>query len=782
MRETHSEPILESQTNSNEKQTGTGHSTAALAPPGYGIDFLDSQRLAASAGLPGHLKTGVERLSGLSLSDVRVHYNSPKPQQLQALAYAHGSDIHLGPGQEKHLAHEAWHVVQQKQGLSPTTLQMKGGPASGDQKLEAEADKQGAQAAQQAAQPDAVHADPASNRNDGLAASVKENIINGRYANNGQYTVSSSSKTVKKTVETWRLGKKVKNEVENTETSIDSIFVNKDLQQAKEYLDKHWAPSIDIGKSTGGSGDTKGKHIEMPNWVYDYQNKLAAQKPRDYQAKSWEKNSNPAWNQDSFLAQRILEAFLREWHRKELPDLKAIPSNLEELYKRGGVSEKAYGNAQAQLLGDPNVFGWCGPASYNAVVLGLFRNGLRFKTGKALMTAALIEKQNKQQASFIKNSIKWKNKNLSEDELQSQYQAELSRMAFMAEINAQAAFFIANDTSKSKGWLKTGRFVSGDMAYAKYDLKPGDIITQALMNGSPVSGHVLTVVKEERNADFKGVPGTAVSTVYGISGNAGSIGGGSVKIEKFTREMPPENLKSDLNAMSSLGNRMTVAVDARKQTENAERARLAKEQSVAPHKVAQQDIAKAADAKQIENKTALQAELKVLEEDFRSKTGMSYDDFLKAKTTPNPTQRPLITSIGRLRLKIRSINDFTAVPMEAAAKKIPYAPSSPYYSDSTASGAGKFRPNAAGSMWITTIIKAAEFADAHKINAELNLDGEAREKKLKEMGLDPNMTAEKFKEKIYDKYGMEALPGPVATLWPGAIEAIEGQGLAKDYG
>ncbi|NEQ83619.1 MAG: DUF4157 domain-containing protein, partial [Moorea sp. SIO2I5] len=38
------------------------------------------------------------------------------PAQLQAMAYAQGTEIHVGPGQEKHLAHEAWHVVQQKQG------------------------------------------------------------------------------------------------------------------------------------------------------------------------------------------------------------------------------------------------------------------------------------------------------------------------------------------------------------------------------------------------------------------------------------------------------------------------------------------------------------------------------------------------------------------------------------------------------------------------------------------------------------------------------------------
>jgi hypothetical protein len=91
-------------------------------------------------GLPDTLKAGVESLSGLSLDDVHVHYNSSKPAQLEALAYTQGTDIHVGQGQERHLAHEAWHVVQQKQGRVKPTLQTKGGVINDDQELEQEAD------------------------------------------------------------------------------------------------------------------------------------------------------------------------------------------------------------------------------------------------------------------------------------------------------------------------------------------------------------------------------------------------------------------------------------------------------------------------------------------------------------------------------------------------------------------------------------------------------------------------------------------------------------------
>ncbi|MCW8933606.1 MAG: DUF4157 domain-containing protein [Gammaproteobacteria bacterium] len=81
-----------------------------------------------NTGLPDSLKSGLENLSGLSLHNVKVHYNSSKPAQIGALAYAQGTDIHIAPGQEKHLAHEAWHVVQQKQGKVKPTFQMSGTP------------------------------------------------------------------------------------------------------------------------------------------------------------------------------------------------------------------------------------------------------------------------------------------------------------------------------------------------------------------------------------------------------------------------------------------------------------------------------------------------------------------------------------------------------------------------------------------------------------------------------------------------------------------------------
>lgn len=100
-----------------------------------------------NTGLPDNLKSGIENLSGLSMDSVRVHYNSSQPAQLNALAYAQGTDIHVAPGQEQHLPHEAWHVVQQAQGRVQPTMQMKEGvPINDDKGLEHEADVMGAKA------------------------------------------------------------------------------------------------------------------------------------------------------------------------------------------------------------------------------------------------------------------------------------------------------------------------------------------------------------------------------------------------------------------------------------------------------------------------------------------------------------------------------------------------------------------------------------------------------------------------------------------------------------
>ncbi|OWQ45386.1 hypothetical protein CDL60_19175 [Roseateles noduli] len=116
----------------DEEELGTAQASAA-----------PMQRQENRTGMPDGLKSGIESLSGTDMSDVRVHRNSSQPAQLNALAYAQGNDIHLGPGQEAHLPHEAWHVVQQREGRVQPTMQMQGVDINDDVGLEAEADRMG---------------------------------------------------------------------------------------------------------------------------------------------------------------------------------------------------------------------------------------------------------------------------------------------------------------------------------------------------------------------------------------------------------------------------------------------------------------------------------------------------------------------------------------------------------------------------------------------------------------------------------------------------------------
>ncbi len=97
-------------------------------------------------GLPDNLKAGIEHLSGFSLDDVRVHCNSDKPAAVQALAYTQGTEIHVAPGEERHLPHEAWHAVQQMAGRVAPTTEAGGLPVNDSAELEHEADVMGARA------------------------------------------------------------------------------------------------------------------------------------------------------------------------------------------------------------------------------------------------------------------------------------------------------------------------------------------------------------------------------------------------------------------------------------------------------------------------------------------------------------------------------------------------------------------------------------------------------------------------------------------------------------
>lgn len=133
------------QTAQNDSPAAQQQANVGFIPPAR---FRMEKPAENKTGMTNQLKSGLETLSGFDLSDVRVHYNSPKPAQLHALAYAQGNDIHVGPGQDMHVAHEGWHVVQQRQGRVQPTTSVAGVAVNDNTSLETEADVMGGKAMQ----------------------------------------------------------------------------------------------------------------------------------------------------------------------------------------------------------------------------------------------------------------------------------------------------------------------------------------------------------------------------------------------------------------------------------------------------------------------------------------------------------------------------------------------------------------------------------------------------------------------------------------------------------
>lgn len=88
--------------------------------------------------LPEPWKTRAETVSKLNLDDVRIYYDSAKPSEYGALAYARKNEIHMGPGTAERVPHELWHIVQQRQGR--VAAHGSNPPANEDRVLEQEAD------------------------------------------------------------------------------------------------------------------------------------------------------------------------------------------------------------------------------------------------------------------------------------------------------------------------------------------------------------------------------------------------------------------------------------------------------------------------------------------------------------------------------------------------------------------------------------------------------------------------------------------------------------------
>ncbi|MFZ6757898.1 DUF4157 domain-containing protein [Undibacterium sp. Ji50W] len=268
-----------------------------------------------NTGLSESLKSGIENLSGLSMNHVKVHYNSSKPAQLNAHAYAQGSEIHVAPGQEQHVPHEAWHVVQQAQGRVRPTMQKKGGiPVNDDRGLEEEADRMGLKAMQ--SRPVQL-----SDNNKGASANV-----------DGQYSLHSASTQHQVPVQrkidfsgedplrpdflqihirAEALHAKVKQAIEKNFIELNAFFP--DYEEVKAELDRKLAFANNLWDLVNSSIDYGEINLDNPQHVASYfqsakkflnKNYRAQQKKDQLESSELDKKKKPWELHKEFEAQK----------------------------------------------------------------------------------------------------------------------------------------------------------------------------------------------------------------------------------------------------------------------------------------------------------------------------------------------------------------------------------------------------------------------------------------------------------------------------------------------
>lgn len=128
--------------------------TVPAKPPAGAAAAQTPGRAGGGTALPVDLRAKMEAAFGADFSSVRVHQDD-QAQQVGALAFTRGSDIHFAPGAyqpttqsgQELIGHELTHVVQQSAGRVSSPSQAKDLAVNADDALEREADDLGARAA-----------------------------------------------------------------------------------------------------------------------------------------------------------------------------------------------------------------------------------------------------------------------------------------------------------------------------------------------------------------------------------------------------------------------------------------------------------------------------------------------------------------------------------------------------------------------------------------------------------------------------------------------------------
>lgn len=487
-----------------------------------------------------------------------------------------------------------------------------------------------------------------------------------------------------------------------------------------------WAPTVKLLRRPVGvsAGDSEGKPVNaIPPWVNDFQERLIGQRPRGAKAAAWEKDPQKSWDQDSAVAQRLLEAFFTAWAKASIHQDR-LPTNLQEMFAHVGASET---NRQADVLGGtPEAGNWCNPAAQRAVALGLLRRGLRFKTG----------------TPPVKVSPFFDGKLVPDDPAAN---AKVYARALDRELVAQAAWYLARWTKKALGPAagasagkkpaKLTQLISGTSAWTE-PLRPGDHIS-LIGPKSPVSGHVATIIKEEGTPDRKATAPATLSTVFYISGNAAGVaqGEGAVRVEQVTREMPPASYSWD--SASGPANEY----DRRKQAAGTASSDLRKTREKLAALVARMNKASGMDV---------------------AIGGVESVDLARLAAFPPGKDRDEAVALVKQRGQQTGAMQKTDAAL--GEQEVRYADDPTHtlhrYDDPKSldpANAGKWRPTAEGHMWVVEVIHADKLDGEAIAQAASGESGAVDPAKLDALGL-----------------YLEPLPGTLEDLYPGGMAVLEG--------
>ena len=229
----------------------------------------EPNRGKAAVGSPSAIISDLGQRSGVDLSDVKIHRNSPAPGAIDALAYARGTDVFLGPGQERHLGHELTHVVQQKQGLVHANDSVSGMLVNTSPALEQAADAMSVSAAPEtgfagAGVVQGVFLDPSGQKVSRSDLKTAEKMLKGsmdsilQAAQERMKTASSKAerKQIEKAIKTAKkqMGKKLKT-AQKSKSEFDlATTMTQIMDDAYGQMGFSSSSSIDAMRMAAGSG------------------------------------------------------------------------------------------------------------------------------------------------------------------------------------------------------------------------------------------------------------------------------------------------------------------------------------------------------------------------------------------------------------------------------------------------------------------------------------------------------------------------------------------------